>query len=320
MLAIILLVVRERVEIGYPYTLRSSLAKRIERHQSDCTLPSALYTLGAWAGLGSDLHVWGETLCKQLEHGVRVQSEGPWQWSDSAHCNKSQGLGCYFPLNETHCRRRGEAVGKQTTNDFSTCPSIIYDSASKHAFRAAATEYLFSSGFQPFVLDEIKRQISEIFGDRVPDDLITVHMRWGDKKAEMELVKVQKYIDAVSTIVQRRTRASANVFLSTEDPKALKAFVNAAPSEWRVYGDAMVERMSAFRPLDGNHAVVSALNSHGAAGTVSLASLAIAMKANDYVLTTGSNWSRLMNELRKNVIDPRCNECTMAIDLRKGEW
>jgi hypothetical protein len=48
--------------------------------------------------------------------------------------------------------------------------------------------------------------------------------------------------------------------------------------------------------------------------------LLVALEANYFVLTTASNWSRLMNELRKNVLDPSCGDCTRMIDLRPGEW
>ena len=82
----------------------------------------------------------------------------------------------------------------------------------------------------------------------------------------------------------------------------------------------MVTEMSLDRPDEGNNALESARRSEGRAGTIALASLLIAMEADEFVLTTGSNWSRLMNEIRKNIIDPRCHGCTEMIDLRPGCW
>ena len=58
----------------------------------------------------------------------------------------------------------------------------------------------------------------------------------------------------------------------------------------------------------------------GRAGVVALGSLLVAMEADDFVLTTASNWSRMMNELRKNVLDALCNGCTSMVDLKYGEW
>jgi acetyl-CoA acetyltransferase len=37
----------------------------------------------------------------------------------------------------------------------------------------------------------------------------------------------------------------------------------------------------------------------------SLAALLVSMESNRFVLTRASNWSRLIDELRKNVVDPR---------------
>jgi hypothetical protein len=60
---------------------------------------------------------------------------------------------------------------------------------------------------------------------------------------------------------------------------------------------------------------------NGTAGRITLGSLLVAMEANDFVSTTASNWSRLMNELRKSILDSRCGNCTHMIDLRppKGD-
>jgi len=58
----------------------------------------------------------------------------------------------------------------------------------------------------------------------------------------------------------------------------------------------------------------------GRFGLECLASLVIAMEAKFFVLTTGSNFSRLINEIRTNVIDVNCGNCTQMIDLRPGEF
>jgi hypothetical protein len=57
----------------------------------------------------------------------------------------------------------------------------------------------------------------------------------------------------------------------------------------------------------------------GKPGLWAMGSLLVAMEANHFVLTTKSNWARLMNELRKNVMNPRCGNCTTLIDLEEGE-
>jgi len=48
-----------------------------------------------------------------------------------------------------------------------------------------------------------------------------------------------------------------------------------------------------------------------------MVALLLALSARYHVLTTASTWSRLIDNLRRNVLDRRCGGgCTDAIDLR----
>ena len=49
--------------------------------------------------------------------------------------------------------------------------------------------------------------INLVFPDGVPEKLITVHVRWGDKSREMKLVAIDEYIKAVEKILCRGLRA-----------------------------------------------------------------------------------------------------------------
>jgi hypothetical protein len=163
-----------------------------------------------------------------------------------------------------------------------------------------------------------------LFGEKgAPDDLITVHIRWGDKFWEMDLVPISTYVDAVSQILLalgRGDNSTANVYLASEDPKAILEFRDKAPAGWNIYVDRTVAELNSYRPSKGNRASWTTRNTRGRAGLVALGSLLVAMEANNFVITTGSNWSRLINHLRKNVLDPHCGNCTRVIDLRPGVW
>ena len=175
-----------------------------------------------------------------------------------------------------------------------------------------------------------------MFGlEAVPPNLITVHIRWGDKAIEMDLASVREYVNAVHHILDRRQQQQqqghqqghqlqpVNVFVSSEDPRAFTSFRNAAPDSWNIYQDAMVQEMKMFRPKDGTQWAAGPVVTQRLSrteGTSSLASLAIAMEANEFVLVLGSNWSRLMDELRKAVVDPTCGGCTYSVNLRQGQW
>ncbi len=69
-------------------------------------------------------------------------------------------------------------------------------------------------------------------------------------------------------------------------------------------------------PVGDNFPSAFARSSDGRAGLESIASLLVSLESNRYVLTLGSNWSRLINELRMTVVDYRCGNCTKMINLR----
>jgi hypothetical protein len=230
------------------------------------------------------------------------------------------------------------------------CTNILQAAGSTSSWRAATTEFLFT-GLSPIVQNEAQRQLNLIFGDRtsVPKHLITVHVRWGDKVIrEMHAQPILAYISAIEDILLKRrvsndheyaihaiveantnvtrdatsdVQESVDIFLCTEDPEALNQFKKAAPPHWNVYVDQYFTEILPYRQkdgvvYDGNTKIARDLE--GKSGLLALGSLLVAMEANDFVLTSRSNWSRLINELRKNVLNPRCNDCTTLIDLQKA--
>lgn len=198
-------------------------------------------------------------------------------------------------------------------------------------FRPDTVEFMFHT-LSPLVLQEARRQVGVVFGrDGAPPNLITVHIRWGDKYTEMPLVSIDKYVDAVSTLLKLRSNHTtdpanqdrvANIYLATEDPDAARAFRQAAPTHWNIYTDVAVEELAPFRPPSTryNCASMAATNTRGRAGLLNVASLIVSMEANDFVLSTGSSFGRLMNALRTRVIDPQCGSCTRLIDVQPGGW
>ena len=188
--------------------------------------------------------------------------------------------------------------------------------------RAGGIEFLFTRLSQ-LVQAEAQRQLNQVFArvPSIPDNLITVHVRWGDKKDEMTLVPMEEYLQAIQKILDRRRRnLPVHIFLATEDPEAVTAFTQVAPSEWNIYVDQYYHDWLAHRREEYNGNPKMALTLDGLPGLAALGSLLVAMHANDYVLTTQSNWSRLMNELRKTILEAKCRGCTSVVDLREGEW
>lgn len=134
----------------------------------------------------------------------------------------------------------------------------------------------------------------------------------------MDFVSEKEYVAAVQKLVSYNKADTQHIFLATEDPVAMKAFKDAAPPNWKIYVDTYNDMFLAHRQnrWNGNYRMSAKLK--GLPGRVALASLLVAAEADGYVLTTKSNWSRMMNELRKNIVDPRLGP-TRLIDLREGE-
>ena len=142
---------------------------------------------------------------------------------------------------------------------------------------------------------------------------------------------ISDYIDAIRQILDQReekndsssestTRRTANIYLATEDPQAVIEFQKALPDGWNLYIDQFLVETSSYRVEEYNGSPKMAKDLKGRAGLLALGSLLVAMEANDFVLTTKSNWSQLMDELRRAILDPRCGNCTSMIDLRPKRY
>jgi hypothetical protein len=306
----------------------SKYAKQIASHQADCTKQVLFHTLDNTFGLGSHVVLWSQAMCNAMQKGYRMRSYEPdWLWLDQQHCDSNQAhrkspLLCYFPNSEYKCGDSQEVpVGNVTDPRIvkKFCDTCQTEQLKKE-WRAASTEYLFER-VGTVIIQEAQRQIGLLFGAQgAPEDLITVHIRWGDKFWEMDLAKIDEYMDAIKQLLPSNTQDMANIYLATEDPKALDEFLKAKPSGWNVYYDITIKELNPFRPKKGNRASWATRNTKGRAGLVALGSLLVALEANMFVLTTKSNWSTLMNHLRTNIVDPRCGNCTEMIDLRPGAW
>jgi hypothetical protein len=313
------------------YDLQSEVARNIRAQQSNCSAEVATLQLDNDFGLGSHLYQWSQACCSADELGYRIQTFNPqWLWLDQEYCSsriaQQSPFLCYFPGMESLCGVEQQHLNKVNVtsphNKRLGCRKARNDEKLP-LLRAGSIEYIFSN-LSSLVVQEAERQVALLFGKNpVPDDLISVHIRYGDKFWEMDLAPVEEYIQAISNLLNIRGRHwndTAHIYLATEDPRAHEEFMAAVPSSWNVYVDRTITELSSFRPNKGNRASWTTRNTQGRAGLMTLGSLLIALEANDFVLTTKSNWSRLLNDLRTTVLDPRCDYCTNVMDLRPGLW
>ena len=113
--------------------------------------------------------------------------------------------------------------------------------------------------------------------------LVSVHVRWGDKYREMRLRPISDYVAGVRNVT-RNTAGPVDVFLTTEDRRAVDAFREAAPNEWRVL---LYEAAVADVAKPAQQA-----RNHTNSGFHSLVSLVLAMQARPPASVDGSRHRR----------------------------
>jgi hypothetical protein len=204
-------------------------------------------------------------------------------------------------------------------HSYDRCPKYIQDDRTRQEFRRAAVEYLFSN-LNPRLVKAAEAEILNVFGDYgIPENMITVHLRWGDKKREMRLVSQQEFVDAITAVAANHSISHPKVFITTESKDALnkmEQYVRDHRPTWTLYnyGPSVFDTSSLMVPSPMN----MARSTNGIIGKASLIALLFALESKHYVLTSGSNWSRLIDELRRNVIDYFCGNCTSMVDLREA--
>jgi len=286
---------------------------------------------------GGSEWIWNDQMtCPQEFKMAKVaKSTSAWQnQGDDSH----SALWCYFGWHESGLRcPPGTIAWDKPPIDFGDdflsykCDSYL-EKYGKQTIRNAAIEWLFQN-VSLLVIREAERQIREeafpadenttaITNTReflrwplIPsaDSLITVHIRLGDKSSEMELLSISDYINGTKSLLTENEisgREDVHIFVVTENPSAVKLFSDASPTNWIVHSSGPKH------PEDNNFVPALASSSRGRAGLESLASLLVSLESNRYVLCLGSNWSRLINELRATVVDYRCRNCTKMLNLR----
>lgn len=177
-------------------------------------------------------------------------------------------------------------------------------------------DYLFVLSQLLFVPDAAESAAETIFasvGGRIPSQLITVHIRWGDKATEMKLLPVEVYIQAVRMLVKKFDISRPYIYLTTEDPAAVKEFRTTLSNlndtrHWKLFTyDGAIFQQHRTSARTQKIAVRSMVRmselSGGGLGLHSLVALLLALEADYFVLTSRSNWSLLLDELRRTRVE-----------------
>lgn len=302
--------------------------KEMMRLQQDCSNKRrTAYAINNY-GMGSGLVSLSQAFCHSLEHKDTIQiGSTDWIWYDTEFCsgdvtNSSKvhqyigGLDCYFGHVVQSCSwKDGASPAAWMRLD---CPKVgahPWEYEKRVDFYGDFFNYLFSR-VNPRLIALANKAAMHTFGSEgSPKDMITVHIRWGDKKQELHgLVEIEEYIKAVESLIKKHQLTTVHIFLNTIDGRAIDAWnENVKEKNWKTYiWNDSVESMSSY----DNNPTTDARRTKGAFGTTTMVALLLAMESRFYVITSGSNYSMLIEALRRGVLDKECTGCTDVIDLK----
>jgi len=157
----------------------------------------------------------------------------------------------------------------------------------------------------------------------LPPGVISLHIRHGDKGVEMALVPTEAYLQAAAVLVKAQPLALArrSIFMSTEDPGAITE--SKSVLEKGEVGGFSHWSLSWYDVPRANSNGPEQLNAfslpRGKLTRIWLLQLLIALECDAWVGTRGSNWNRLIDELRCIWVPKCANDFSEVGDFNKWE-
>ena len=141
----------------------------------------------------------------------------------------------------------------------------------------------------------------------LPPGLVSLHIRHGDKGSEMKLVPTEAYLEAAARLVKMHPMALAprGIFMSTEDPEApvLAGQLLAGAPGFAHWSMAWYDVPRANS--NGPEQLSQFSLPRGVLSRIWLLQILLALECDAWVGTRGSNWNRVIDELRC-VWVPKC--------------
>jgi len=303
-------------------------------------------------GMGHDIYDWSGMLCYAHNRKATLVANNDWVWSANdwslfpppdcgprlpktpvprGESNKSYEV--LAKQNIRSCALKGFPNGLRTYQFASAEGSRDRSEGRKAGVDRRYGAIVFLLRYLPaHVIQTACAAQAALFGGFVPEhkDLITVHMRRGDKcigvdsganstirHCEMHYISAQHFIEQVKAIVERKRIAAPSIFLTTEDRGAIEEFIALAKAQqphWRVdYYERAVLPSNTASP--GVEVMKTPEAKRGEAALPSLVALVLSLEADSYILTRRSDWSVNIDALRQGRIDHICHGCTDVVDL-----
>lgn len=297
------------------------------QHPDDCASARFVVSNGHWHprgnGIGAIMHVTGTHLGGAVEKGAvfLFNERSGEEWTDETTCGSVRNWECFFRA-PSHCTLEHVTPTNSDVDSgprflpaafrdmlYAAVPDMTEDAA-KYWWRAQSVAYLMRlndmtlAAVRALRTDALLIGLSE--GSRLtpadvakiplPSGAIHAHVRHGDKYTEMLLQGTARYTNAsiALTLAQPFTLRRI-LYISTEDSNVpAEAGVLLAKKDWTVLHYGI--RRSNTGPLTQ----IKDLG-EGTAGNTTrthLQQLVMSMEADAWVGTRGSNWNRLLDELR----------------------
>ena len=317
------------------------IARDIELHQSpsDCAARRYMRLRHSPSGLGSLVHIATAHLALAWERGdILVYGDNfASGWTDGAYCAGHHSLECFFqPL--SRCAPGGQPPPGADVYDVHDGEDVVNkiplqwhdafqkDAAVRKALPGAdqdvGVKYWWRAQAASYVLRLNARTASYLREQRVlladqmavplplPPDTFSCHVRHSDKGREMQLFDFSTYAQAVARVADANRVREPYVFVSTEDP--------------RVVDDARATFGARALVVPYARTNPRTLNAHMAAGANetlhSLLNLWIAVECKHFVGQLGSNWNRLVDELRRVWVGgAHMGCCTRYVEVGCGQ-
>ena len=284
----------------------------IHRHQHPAKCDRLLISDGHLSGFGSEMHVIGAHLAYAIQNDyVLLLSPNtcahfrvPHTCADGCACMLRPISNCSHAADAP--RIQGEMHMKEQLADvFVTALQTAFPSMTmpqiKYWWRGQSVAYLMRFNDDTLrVIRALRHNQAIHYGGPIPFPLpantISAHIRGGDKKAEMPLVPAQNYAAAILRLVELMPHSfSRTVFVSGDDQQSID-------EARRLMEDSRMTVIYTRMPrLVGGHTMRdwrSAPDESEGSFYAHLLQLLMALEADAWVGTRGSNWNRLIDELR----------------------
>jgi hypothetical protein len=322
--------------------------KYISQHQNPTQCEGAIFliTNGYDSGMGSEMHVTSSHLAFAIQNNL-ILTWGPHscrRFVVTNLCNK--GCACLY-RHLSSCSSDAYVNHNIHTwnsidhgNHQRLIPDVFRNAVRSQNLSMAEDELLYwwrtqAVGFLMRFNDDTISQLSKM---RKTDNLnymsghstvpfplpvgtVSAHIRLGDKFTEMQLVPPEYYVTAFQSMIRNMPNSySRTLFVSSDDEDAVQTCRGLTENLNMTYIYTRLTRMSGGHQLgvwdntrsEAQHALVLG----------HLLQLLMALEADAWIGTRGSNWNRLIDELRCVWVD-KCQHTYVEVGSVTGgsyEW